>query len=142
GGGGSTTNFLETTDGGTSWSNITSTYSYRINKFRVFGDTVYASGIRIHRWARPKVLALSEESIPVNYVSIYPNPFQHHITIRLKEDTWTSATLTIHSLSGEELYNQSIGVESTISLNQLPAGAYFIKIQSGEKFWFQKLVKE
>ena len=141
GGGGFAINMFETTNGGDSWSNISSTYSFRINKFRFFGDYAYSSGIKVHRWIRSPLQVENEESSKKE-VLVFPNPVQNELHIALDQNIWNAGKISVFNLSGEEIQNQEIQNENKVTVGSLKRGIYFLKVTSGEKIWFSRFIKE
>jgi photosystem II stability/assembly factor-like uncharacterized protein len=140
GGGGLEPNFLQTNDGGTTWSNITSSFSYRVNKIRFLENFAYASGIRILRTLIP--VSNKPEMAQDKSVQIFPNPLKEFIQVQLDETVWKNANVSIHSLNGQKLTSRSAGNETRINLSDLSPGTYFLRVTSEEKLWFRRIVKE
>ena len=140
GGGGFATNFLETLDGGTTWSNLTTTFSFRVNKIRFFGDYAYSAGIRVHRWFDP--LATDEDQKLESSVLLYPNPCIDVVHIKLNADVWKQAVVSVHSVTGAELKSQTIENESSVSMPGFKSGVYFVRVKAGERLWIRRIVRE
>ena len=85
------------------------------------------------------VLATPELSSK-DFFTFGPNPVNEEITVvsQLNE-----GELTIESMDGKIVYTRQITESGkfTISMSDLSAGSYLIKLQSNEKFALQKLVK-
>jgi hypothetical protein len=77
-----------------------------------------------------------------NSVQVFPNPLKEFIQVQLDETVWKNAKVSIHSLNGQELKSQSAGNETRINLIDLSTGIYFLRVTSGEKLWFRRIVKE
>ncbi len=144
GGGGFEINFLETKDGGISWSNISYNNSARINKLRVTGNMVIAAGVRIHRYLSSEIVAaledgLIDEEAPV---SVYPVPAREYITVKLNALYWQKAVVTIHDLNGNEVKKGSVEGEGQVYVSDLTAGVYQLTVVSGAKVWLRKIIIE
>jgi hypothetical protein len=86
---------------------------------------------------------INEDSYLLNIVSISPNPARSSFTISLNDElSIQNAGLKVYDTTGREIYTQQINNQSTIINNQFSAGVYFVKVQSGEKVWTEKLVVE
>jgi hypothetical protein len=71
--------------------------------------------------------------------SIYPNPFTSSVTVSTAE----AAEMEIADVLGQVVYAAQIGKGSTqLSLEQYPAGIYFVRIGSGERSSVRKLIKK
>ena len=77
-----------------------------------------------------------------NSVLLFPNPCKDEMRISLKPDVWKQATVSVYSVTGQDLKTQIIEKESIISIIDLRPGVYFIRIKSGEKLWIRRVVKE
>lgn len=107
---------------------------------------------------RVKAVRLDSEQIPINPetritkiitstkkweesgLQIYPNP----VTDLLRLDNTSSQTIEkveVMSLQGK-LMKQFIRPENEILLSDLPSGLYFLKVQLGEDFYHQQIVKQ
>lgn len=82
-----------------------------------------------------------EELTAQNAIQVYPNPFQQEFSITNQESKTIKAELL--SLNGMSLGVRQIEAKQTMKWNtqRLSAGTYFLRINSGEKTYFQKLVK-
>ena len=81
-------------------------------------------------------------------LNVFPNPSKGRININLLMDTpQTEAMISIQDLNGKELYRKSVSVFDNriihdVTLNQLPAGIYFVKVQSGDDIFSKKIMIE
>ena len=77
-------------------------------------------------------VALSAED--QSLLSVYPNPSQGSITIRVSEPS----KVMIVTTSGRELFNKH--VEESISLDNFHSGIYIVRMNGRSKVATQKLV--
>ena len=77
-------------------------------------------------------------------LKIYPNPTQNDLNLTFEGKSQEYFELTVYDLSGRIMSNQTVesNVINTISIKQLNAGMYFLRLSSGEKQMIQKIVKE
>lgn len=144
GGGGGKVNFMETSDGGDSWTNITQDNTYRINKMRGFGDSVvYASGVRIHKFTYKKLTAGIEENRYSEFIAkLYPNPSSEYVVIEIGSKLLSDAILNIFDENGNFISERNINSSERISIRDLSKGLYFFKLSSKGKFWVSKVLVE
>ena len=79
-------------------------------------------------------------------VLVSPNPFKHQILIELGNDIQGESQIEIIDISGKTIFskNQLVTSGSSLVLDELdymPLGIYIIRVQVGEKFFVQKIVK-
>jgi hypothetical protein len=70
--------------------------------------------------------------------SVYPNPATHFLTIVLP-DPAADFTLSIHTLSGQELFTTS--QQTNIDISGLSNGSYFLSVKQNEKTIISKIIK-
>jgi len=100
-------------------------------------NNAYGCNSRRQVEAACAVVSLDEISTG-NTLSIYPNPTSTNITI----ETTTKGFLTILNLNGQELLKQEVTEPSTtIIVNTLPSGIYFLKVTSKRKVEVGKFIK-
>lgn len=117
------------------------TYEYRL------GDVDYSGRVTWHREVRVKVEA-EDMQMPVEFGlhRAYPNPFNPAVTLSYGVETAGRTTLQVYNLRGQL-------VETLVSAYQLPgnydiiwqpenlgAGVYIMRLQSGNKTNLQKIV--
>lgn len=98
-----------------------------------------ASGIQTARFIHPII----EETLPTGVkeegalsVSVYPNPTEGEVYVRLSEEVTTDAMLTVIDMSGREVMSQSaaLGTSSQrLDVSQLEAGIYLLSFTSADK---------
>ncbi|MEP6927136.1 MAG: T9SS type A sorting domain-containing protein [Ginsengibacter sp.] len=77
-------------------------------------------------------------------ISVYPNPFSNQVTISYKNASDISGkTVKIYDVTGKLFVVQILKSQKTsIVLNNLPNGIYFLKIEGGNKPKVFKLIKQ
>lgn len=85
-------------------------------------------------------VGIIENNIPVNKISIFPNPSSGVFTI---DTELTKGELEIYNVLGEKVKSLQIASSKVeIDLSAQPKGIYFIKLQSEDKIYSQKLIIE
>ena len=75
--------------------------------------------------------------------SLSPNPTEGNVTITLAAPATADVKLTLHDVAGHEVMTVSIPAGQdvyTLSLHNLPAGAYYATLHQGGRLSTQKLV--
>jgi hypothetical protein len=74
-------------------------------------------------------------------LSVYPNPFQDQLSIQNKESQ--PVQVEFLAMNGVRLDNRVIAANETYSFvtSSIPSGTYMVRIKSGDKIYFKKLVK-
>lgn len=77
-------------------------------------------------------------------LKIYPNPTQNNLNITFEGKSQEYFEVTVYDLLGRIMSNQAVesNVNNTISIKQLNAGMYFLRLSNGKKQMIQKIVKE
>jgi hypothetical protein len=76
-------------------------------------------------------------------LSVYPNPFQDRLTIRLEGRVQGPVDLKIYNLQGGLVMSDRsyAGENVSIRTDQLPSGVYFLHLRTGNIFQSVKLIK-
>ena len=74
-------------------------------------------------------------------LKVYPNPTRDYITIELDEEKATTITL-VNNLGQVILSKPSTGKNTSIQLQQLPAGIYYLSVYDGAQTAVQKIIKQ
>ena len=84
-----------------------------------------------------------EEMNDSPFINAYPNPFANEITIDSKNGfAIPGKVIKIYSANGKLLLMQAIqSQKTTLHLNHLPSGIYFLRIDGAKKPLFRKLIK-
>jgi hypothetical protein len=74
-------------------------------------------------------------------MTVYPNPAQNEITIRLNALDQMKE-IKIYSLNGSLIKTMRVsGIEETITIDELPNGNYLIELQSEKGAYHKRFVK-
>ncbi len=96
-------------------------------------------------WSVPGTVGI-EDTEESSITSIYPNPANSTAFVNYNLTQNSNVTITIHNMLGEEVYStasipQTAGEYKTqLDLNGLSDGVYFLKLQTDNKTYTQKLV--
>lgn len=72
----------------------------------------------------------------------YPNPFNSDIVIRLNSNFETDGTAAISDISGKVLFQQQLTeAQTTLDVNSLQAGIYFLEVISNNYRSMKKIIK-
>lgn len=87
-------------------------------------------------------IALSQEELLAENLSVHPNPFQDQITVSLPDNN-ESYQLSLTDIKGNELYRSQVNAQAnTIELpRSLAMGIYVVRISNDRYNFTQKLVK-
>ena len=85
-----------------------------------------------------------KDQIDGQEISIYPNPVQSEITVKIPElEEGEYADISLYGQGGQLLYrNEKAGYNNIINFSEFPAGIYFMTITIREKSIQWKVVKE
>ncbi len=85
------------------------------------------------------ILSVNEPILNNIDLQIYPNPASEFVNINLTNAT-EKIELSISNLAGFELMSKAVSPNSYISIGEIPAGIYIIRINDGTGVKFAKLV--
>ena len=74
-----------------------------------------------------------------NIMEVFPNPATSLLNIKL--NTNKNATGALYNNQGKNVLEFSFSQNTQLSLDQLPAGLYLLKVQVGHKLMSQKVIK-
>ncbi len=81
-------------------------------------------------------------------INAYPNPFTDNLTVELNINGATEAKLTLMDINGRLVFSDSFSLNGSSTqfeignkISQLPAGVYFLGVNSIEKFEVKRIVK-
>ena len=114
------------------------------------GNTSDASGNNIVRTMKNPGTILKftlQESVAVkevepSFFKVWPNPAQHYINISIEENKYSEINSTLLNASGKVIknyYNLSAGLNRH-SVEGLPTGIYFLRINADETTSYQKIL--
>jgi hypothetical protein len=75
-------------------------------------------------------------------IKIYPNPSHGLVTIEMGDDFSLESSIDVSDYYGRVFSHKTIENHRSYSLDlsSLPKGVYFLKVKSGNKFYYSKLV--
>ena len=85
----------------------------------------------------------NSSGIPVlnaNTISVFPNPAKSSIFIQSDLFTGTQIPFTISDMSGKLIKTGTLSGNTILSVEDLPAGFYLLKVETGSKNFTQKLI--
>ena len=105
-----------------------------------FGTAIERAGTA-HIFELPS--ALSVEDVEHNGITIYPNPIENQLFIKL-ENLLSNATIEITDMLGRSVYKiNSIQLHKFHTINtSFSKGNYVLKISTAEKIYTSKFVKQ
>ncbi|MBA3901093.1 MAG: T9SS type A sorting domain-containing protein [Bacteroidetes bacterium] len=87
----------------------------------------------------------TKEKRPVNF-SLFPNPAKEWVTVNINLDKGSELEISLLDINGKTLKKENKGYQPVgaslipFSVNDVPPGIYFIKVQTNEGLAFQKLI--
>lgn len=90
-----------------------------------------------------RIVHIDQEDELVGLFSLRPNPTSNNVTISLDRVAEASIRVTLHDAVGHEMADAVIpkGEESvSISLRELPLGAFFVAVHMPDRTYMQKVV--
>ncbi|MEM9548884.1 MAG: zinc-dependent metalloprotease [Bacteroidota bacterium] len=91
----------------------------------------------------PMIEGLPDE-VEISELSVYPNPANEVVNVRVKSALNTNSTVEIYNLMGQMVKRQSAQLSSgetilSVSSDELPTGTYLLKIKIGERDLVEKI---
>jgi subtilisin family serine protease len=84
-----------------------------------------------------------ENEIPAR-ISVYPNPVQSHLVIRMEDTQWPLRSLTLYNQQGQillhQLYDEDMYYD-ILDVQSYPAGMYFVKVWTDKGAEIKKIIK-
>jgi len=140
-----------------SWSSISSTWAlgiagntvnFTVNALDTVPSpaTLYAGGVFSSPYSKimksTTLIGIEEESLPVESVSIYPNPAHANLYISIDSEL-NNPEVEIFNMIGGKVFSSTLPtMQKTINIRNYAAGVYFVKITSGTKVLTKKIVIE
>jgi uncharacterized Ntn-hydrolase superfamily protein len=87
------------------------------------------------------VTGIADAGIHQQHISIYPNPVENKLTIKIEQDIATETTCIILDALGKKMTEEKIKTEITIDTSTWPKGIYFLQINDGTTMTKRKIVK-
>ncbi|OFY89751.1 MAG: hypothetical protein A2236_12445 [Bacteroidetes bacterium RIFOXYA2_FULL_33_7] len=85
-----------------------------------------------------------EENVFTNNITLYPNPTNGMITVRIEDKETNDVNIEIFNIQGQSIYSYKeanvSNVKTQIDLSSQAKGIYFVKILKGNKVGVQKVV--
>lgn len=89
-------------------------------------------------WMAPLIM---EATVAASF-NVYPNPAQNFIKVQLSSDNRSASTIEIINVNGTSVKKERItGTTTSVNLNGLAAGVYYIQVKNGDNVYRQKVVK-
>lgn len=102
-------------------------------------------GITIYQWVAQDTTVSTAPVMPQTLgVTLYPNPAQTTVNIAFQQPVGAPVQLLLLNALGQQCAQQNIAANQqthTLDISQIPAGIYFVKLQSGNQQQTIKLVK-
>lgn len=84
-----------------------------------------------------------EKLLTASVFSVYPNPTNGVLNIIFKNALTNASTLKLYSITGQEIFTQSLAtgiINLSINLENKPKGIYFLNLHDGKTIYSQKLI--
>ena len=120
--------------------NVTSTFSGPYDHFGCTSFAVLGAKMWFENYRTACTVGVAEKSEQTQWIRFDPNPFQDRIVVESAE--LQPVTLSMHDLTGQEVWSSDVEGTREITLPDVPPGSYFILARTEGKQAFQKLVKQ
>ncbi len=132
--------YLSTNDGG-SWSIADAGMQESTIVMSLFVDDqfIYAGTYKHGIWKRSLTDFMGIANYNFENASFFPNPASDNITITTRED---NSEVDIYDITGELMRKETIATNGIISINDLSAGVYVIRISGEKTVYTGKLIKK
>ena len=141
----------ETTDGGEHWNQINLGSGNVYNRFFKLNDhTAFLTGSKIYKYSSGTVTA-TEEPQPVdesNSLRVFPNPASERFEVQVEIPRRTNCKLELFAPDGKlvrDIYGKPLEKGSytfVVSLDNLPAQAYYLVLRTNEDFAYRVVQKQ
>ena len=92
-------------------------------------------------WGVPHPVSVNEIETSSLEINVYPVPSDNYVNIFSKD--LTNGSVTITSLTGEKIMLRNVNSNlTTVDISKLPAGAYLLFIENGDRKTYRKLIKK
>mgnify|MGYP001592563163 CR=1 FL=1 len=108
-------------------------------------DSYQVNGFLLRQGFIQPIKGLNKKTVNKNLIaSISPNPFSSNISIKFSEKVFDKLYVTLTNLQGIVLYSDAFEKSQELNLNlgHLSSGFYIIKVNSGNKCFVSKVIKE
>lgn len=87
----------------------------------------------------------TQEELPADAVAVFPNPAQGQLHVALDLAGEEDAVISLVAMDGRRVMQQEVRLDgqyqmSTLNVSSLPAGMYFVRVESGSKAATRKVV--
>lgn len=113
----------------------------------VIGDRLYFSAFSTYYIERTNTSTEFVDAPGAAFeLDVFPNPFKRDVTVRINKLPLTNqVTISVYDLLGREVRASGTAdpsdVEPRLDLSGVPAGVYFVRVESGDRAVTQKVVK-
>ncbi|MFM9951865.1 MAG: photosystem II stability/assembly factor-like protein [Saprospiraceae bacterium] len=141
----------ETTDGGNTWNLVNPGIGHSYNRFFKLNDqTAFLSGVQIYKYSSGTVTANTEPE-PVNTATslrVFPNPASERFEVEVEIPRRTNCKLELFASDGRLVRNihgkpvEKGSYTFVVTLENLPAQAYYLVLRTDEEYLFQVVEKQ
>ncbi len=85
--------------------------------------------------------SIEQENSPNDFL-LYPNPARDHLTVIITNEKLQITNVTILDVTGKQVKNEKLKGQNKISISGLPAGMYFLKVETDKGTVVKKFVKQ
>jgi hypothetical protein len=87
------------------------------------------------------------KTVATQNVIVYPNPTTNNITVQMNLDKEQNVEFILYNIMGEMVYDSKVSEQEgtilqEIDLSLLPDGIYLVKVNEGDKYFTNKIVKQ
>ncbi|MDR2232868.1 MAG: InlB B-repeat-containing protein [Tannerella sp.] len=90
--------------------------------------------------------AVDNKPMPVikqQKLTVYPNPAENTLTVKLPNPDGERATITLYSLSGHAVYRSATEESThTVDVSSLPRGIYILQVKAGSETYTEKVIRK
>ncbi len=99
----------------------------------------YATGDRV--LVNTEEVLAGDESL-----SVYPNPFDQTLTVEYEAVNSSDGSIEVFDLMGKKVYHQNVSLsqglnKTSLTMNDLPAGTYLLRLNTADRLLLQKVSK-
>lgn len=121
------------------------TYFFQLDTVNGSGGTSFISQFQIN----PIIGSAGINNLPTSpdEIAVYPNPTMQNVMVQLNSSQDQNVEFMLYNLMGERVYDKTVTeqtgtIEQEINMSLLPNGIYLLKVNEGNKFLTQKIVKQ
>ncbi len=122
-------------------------YYYYFYNWQVQADPCISNRIAVTGTITPCTTGIAANGSDNESINIYPNPAQNTLVIEKNGAAGGTLVVELFNLIGEKVYSSNIEnstgtFKKTLNIEDVPAGIYFVYLNSADKHWIYKLVKQ